>query len=106
MIRNGTRSKVASKQIKHGDPLLCTYATKLPSPSVCSCGSKRSFEFQVMPQILNLLLTESTMENCIDWGSIYVFTCSKSCKIDGYKREEAFVLNFDSSSNIPTNNPP
>ncbi|XP_029000618.1 programmed cell death protein 2 [Betta splendens] len=47
----------------------------------CSCGGKRIFEFQVMPQLLNTLCVDST-EASIDWGTLAVYTCSNSCNHD------------------------
>lgn len=47
----------------------------------CSCGSKRMFEFQVMPQLLNSLCVDTTGAS-IDWGTVAVFTCSISCNCD------------------------
>ncbi|CAL1603920.1 unnamed protein product [Knipowitschia caucasica] len=54
----------------------------------CSCGSKRIFEFQVMPQLLNSLCVDSTGAS-IDWGTVAVFTCSLSCS-----REEHYYSEF------------
>ncbi|UKK00820.2 apoptosis regulatory protein [Theileria orientalis] len=52
-----------------------------------NCGSVRSFEFQVLPQILHYLKSDR-----IDFGSISVYTCSKSCKIENkYQKEVVFM---------------
>eukprot|EP01100_Stratorugosa_tubuloviscum_P006298 TRINITY_DN272_c0_g2_i1.p1 TRINITY_DN272_c0_g2~~TRINITY_DN272_c0_g2_i1.p1 ORF type:complete len:222 (+),score=90.77 TRINITY_DN272_c0_g2_i1:22-687(+) len=49
----------------------------------CSkCNSKRVFEFQLMPQLLynmNIERTTSDVQNSVDWGTLLVYTCSKSC---------------------------
>lgn len=62
----------------------------IPSDDVippCCCGSKRVFEFQVMPQLLNNLSVDSIGAS-IDWGTIAVFTCSVSCScVDHYIQE-------------------
>ncbi|XP_038557192.1 programmed cell death protein 2 [Micropterus salmoides] len=47
----------------------------------CTCGAKRIFEFQVMPQLLNSLCVDSTGAS-IDWGTLAVYTCSASCNND------------------------
>ncbi|XP_026234662.1 programmed cell death protein 2 [Anabas testudineus] len=47
----------------------------------CTCGAKRVFEFQVMPQLLNSLCVDSTGAS-IDWGTVAVYTCSDSCNHD------------------------
>ncbi|XP_040889802.1 programmed cell death protein 2 [Toxotes jaculatrix] len=47
----------------------------------CICGARRTFEFQVMPQLLNSLRVDSTGAS-IDWGILAVYTCSASCDHD------------------------
>jgi len=42
------------------------------------CGSKRSFEFQVLPQLLYFLDIES-YENPIDFGTLSIYTCDNLC---------------------------
>ncbi|XP_051866929.1 programmed cell death protein 2 [Pristis pectinata] len=44
----------------------------------CSCGTKREFEFQVMPQLLNQLKVDCLGES-LDWGTLIVYTCAQSC---------------------------
>lgn len=51
--------------------------TDIPS---CSCGAKRQFEFQVMPQMLSHLQVDQ-LGNSLDWGTLCVYTCSNSCQI-------------------------
>lgn len=45
----------------------------------CTCGSKRAFEFQVMPQLLNSLNVDSGPDPGIDWGTLAVYSCANSC---------------------------
>lgn len=60
----------------------------------CLCGSKRIFEFQVMPQLLNSLSVDSTGAS-IDWGTVAVFTCSLSCDCeDHYSTEFVWKQDF------------
>ncbi|XP_035538005.1 programmed cell death protein 2 isoform X2 [Morone saxatilis] len=47
----------------------------------CTCGAKRIFEFQVMPQLLNSLCVDSKGAS-IDWGTLAVYACSASCYHD------------------------
>ncbi|GFW32474.1 programmed cell death protein 2 [Trichonephila clavipes] len=63
----------------------------------CSCGAKRIFEFQVMPQLLNYLSIDSG--DIVDWGTLAVYTCSKSCEqgIGNYMKE--FIWKQDVSDN-------
>jgi len=100
-----SRVRRAPQQIiryqRSGEPLLCTFTAKLPEISACSkCGGQRSFEFQVMPQILCVLGLGSELQEAVDWGSIYIFTCNKDCDIEGYVEEFAAVLDFD-KTNLP-----
>ena len=49
-------------------------------PNCENCGSKRVFEFQIMPQLLySLKLDKSVKEQSIDWGTLIIYTCEKSC---------------------------
>jgi len=94
------RIRRAPRQIvryqRRGEPLLCSYSTPLPAPSSCSsCGSTRSLEFQIMPQLLSVMGLGSEVEGGVDWGSIYVYTCDRSCDIEGYAEEEWAILHFD-----------
>uniref|UniRef100_A0A8C5KTN5 Programmed cell death 2 n=1 Tax=Jaculus jaculus TaxID=51337 RepID=A0A8C5KTN5_JACJA len=53
----------------------------------CRCGSKRIFEFQVMPQLLNYLKADR-LGKSVDWGVLAVFTCAESCSLGtGYTEE-------------------
>ncbi|XP_042638193.1 programmed cell death protein 2 [Orycteropus afer afer] len=62
----------------------------------CPCGAKRVFEFQVMPQLLNLLKADS-LGRSIDWGVLAVFTCADSCTLGAGYAEE-FVWKQDVSA--------
>jgi len=60
----------------------------------CSCGSERQFEFQVLPQMINYLGVETTMES-IDWGTLCVYTCADNCtKGPAYKTEFVWKQDF------------
>ncbi|XP_054450932.1 programmed cell death protein 2 [Pteronotus mesoamericanus] len=53
----------------------------------CPCGSRRAFEFQVMPQLLNHLKADR-LGRSLDWGVLAVFTCAESCGLgSGYAEE-------------------
>jgi len=61
------------------------------------CGGKRVFEFQIMPQLLNIVKLDNNSsqnmnEATVDWGTIAIYTCEKSCNSSGnqYKREFAW----------------
>ncbi|XP_057688809.1 programmed cell death protein 2 [Corythoichthys intestinalis] len=73
-----------------GSPLWVS-SQHIPSDAdipVCTCGAKRIFEFQVMPQLLNSLHVDST-EASIDWGTLAVYTCSVNCN-----HEEQYCLEY------------
>ncbi|KAK0149521.1 Programmed cell death protein 2 [Merluccius polli] len=65
----------------------------------CTCGAKRSFEFQVMPQLLNSLCVDSTGAS-IDWGTLAVYSCSVSCNNDGYCMEFLWKQDFSSEQHL------
>ncbi|XP_061846903.1 programmed cell death protein 2 isoform X2 [Colius striatus] len=62
----------------------------------CSCGAKRIFEFQIMPQLLNHLKVDSLGES-IDWGTLVVYTCADNCG-EGNKYLEEFIWKQDFSA--------
>ncbi|XP_015241960.1 PREDICTED: programmed cell death protein 2 [Cyprinodon variegatus] len=67
----------------------------------CICGAKRTFEFQVMPQLLNSLYVDSTGAS-IDWGTVAVYTCSASCNHgDQYCSEFIWKQDFSSDQQTP-----
>jgi pre-rRNA-processing protein TSR4 len=47
------------------------------------CGGPRTFEFQIMPQLLHFLHVERVerdwTEKAIDWGTLAIYTCAQSC---------------------------
>ncbi|KAG7236021.1 hypothetical protein INR49_001419 [Caranx melampygus] len=68
----------------------------------CTCGAKRTFEFQVMPQLLNSLSVDATGAS-IDWGTLAVYTCSISCKHgDQYCPEFIWKQDFSSDQTDKT----
>ena len=62
---------------------LWTSRNRQPTPQdipLCErCGAARRFEFQVMPQCINLLNVDSSDDDAPDWATIAVYTCSRSC---------------------------
>ncbi len=66
-------------------------------PNCSHCGSKRVFEFQVNPQLLNYLGIEESKSvlSSIDWAGLYVYTCSKSCKAGNKGLVEEFIYKQD-----------
>ncbi|KAM6977891.1 programmed cell death protein 2 [Aplochiton taeniatus] len=66
--RGGSPLWLSSEHIPSGDDI-----------PQCTCGSKRVFEFQVMPQLLNSLAVDSGPDSGIDWGTLAIYSCSDSC---------------------------
>ncbi|XP_069463029.1 programmed cell death protein 2 [Ambystoma mexicanum] len=89
------KNKIASapKQVlrycRGGDPIWisCEHIPQETDIPNCSCGAKRIFEFQVMPQLLNHLNVDS-LEDSIDWGTLAVFTCADNCGDEQQYTEE------------------
>merc|ERR1712142_96107 len=86
---------------RRGKPLLCAAQPALTIPENCElCGGTRSFEFQVMPQLLSELQLGLEADAGMDWGSLYIFTCDKSCQIEGYTKEQVQLVQFE-MTNLP-----
>lgn len=47
-------------------------------PNCATCNGRRTFEFQIMPQMLNELKNYD-----LDWGVIAIYTCEKDCDVKG-----------------------
>ena len=63
-------------------------------PDCPICKSKRRFEFQILPTLVSFIVPKESVEfndTTLDFGSIAVYTCSKSCALDVEYAEE-FVL--------------
>ncbi|GAQ82545.1 putative programmed cell death protein [Klebsormidium nitens] len=61
-------------------------------PPCPECGSERIFEFQVLPQLLYYMHVDSSDPETLDWGTIAVYTCGKSCKGKEAYQEEVVWL--------------
>lgn len=75
-------------------PLLITDKT-LPAPSGCQhCGAPRVFELQLMPPLVYLLRTSSGVD--VEFGTVLVYTCSKSCwQVGSSAREEYVYVQYE-----------
>ncbi|XP_013932032.1 PREDICTED: programmed cell death protein 2-like [Thamnophis sirtalis] len=65
----------------NGQPLFITqpsadFQTRVPRCN--NCKSKRIFEFQLMPTLVNMLKTREN-DTSIEFGTAVVYTCEKSC---------------------------
>lgn len=66
---------------RHGTPLWISDHGMLNQsivPNCVQCNGRRTFEFQIMPQMLNELKNYE-----LDWGVIVVYTCEKDCDVNG-----------------------
>uniref|UniRef100_A0A915D3T6 MYND-type domain-containing protein n=1 Tax=Ditylenchus dipsaci TaxID=166011 RepID=A0A915D3T6_9BILA len=81
---------------RNGVPLLATDHSSIPEkiPN-CLCGAARHFEFQLMPHLVSLLDVDSLGES-LDWATVLVYSCSKSCQLanDGYAMEFVYKQDF------------
>ncbi|XP_067854295.1 programmed cell death protein 2-like isoform X2 [Heptranchias perlo] len=48
-------------------------------PACRICGSRRVFEFQLMPALINLLKSASSEEVSVEFGTVLIYTCERSC---------------------------
>ncbi|EFJ44292.1 programmed cell death protein 2, C terminal [Volvox carteri f. nagariensis] len=48
-------------------------------PPCCHCGSPRTHEFQVLPQLLHYLHLDEEDPASPDWSTLVAFTCAASC---------------------------
>ncbi|KAI9104797.1 programmed cell death protein 2 [Phlyctochytrium arcticum] len=60
-------------------------------PPCPHCKGRRSFEFQIMPQLLNVLQIDHFTPNALDWGTLMVFSCGASCQPEGVNYMEEIV---------------
>lgn len=87
---------------RKGKPLWCSSENKLSDnlvPDCNHCGSKRCYEFQIMPQLLNYMQIEHNINTGIDWGMIAVYTCEENCissTNNAYLNEFLHAQNFSS----------
>ena len=89
---------------------------QLASIPVCAfCGSRRIFECQLMPNLINVVMKSSdevrqggsqvesnkrrTAEQGMEWGTCMIFTCERDCTESDEKndvwREEVVVVQWD-----------
>lgn len=78
----------------NSEPLWITdNANEIAVPNCDNCGFERTFEFQIMPQLLNHL-----NEDKLDWGVLAVYTCKNDCGVVGGGYSKEFLIKQDVSS--------
>ena len=63
-------------------------------PNCEVCGGKRTFEFQLLPTLVESLRIEGQKSPAVEFGSVFVFTCTANCwesKGSSLRAEFAFV---------------
>ncbi|KAF9151268.1 Programmed cell death protein 2 [Linnemannia schmuckeri] len=65
-------------------------------PACPDCGQERTFEFQILPQMLNYLGIDHSAEDALDFGTVLVYSCKENCHVEGkhYQPEIAIVQYF------------
>lgn len=107
-----TVSKCPEQIIRYcykGDPLVYGTVPHSSKISRCSCGSPRTFEFQIMPSISNFIVPNVDMSGLslegLDIGTVYIYTCSSNCWFKGrdkMKFELALVEKDDTAKKEST----
>nr|CAB3451710.1 unnamed protein product [Digitaria exilis] len=77
-------------------PLWAVASGALPAggaPPCARCGGARRFELQLMPQLLHFFHVEACDPDPVDWATVVVYTCARSCGGggSGYVEEFAWV---------------
>ncbi|KAF9963250.1 Programmed cell death protein 2 [Modicella reniformis] len=65
-------------------------------PLCPDCGRERTFEFQILPQLLNHLGIDHSATDALDFGTVLIFSCKDNCHMGGkyYQHEIALVQHF------------
>jgi|TARA_B110000238_G_scaffold103622_1_gene112784 pre-rRNA-processing protein TSR4 len=93
-LRRSDQTQVVRYCFEDGAEPLWPSVTKAPNhrdvknvPNCARCGAKRRFEFQILPQLINHLDVDCELASAVDFGSIAVYTCSRSCAPPETKKE-------------------
>ncbi|KAK7091560.1 programmed cell death protein 2-like [Littorina saxatilis] len=86
----------------NGSPLLMSKPRGTSTVDRCQhCGSSQVFELQLVPPLIPLLKLPGETESLVEFGTVLVYTCSKSCWSDSEGwREESVILQHDPYHNI------
>jgi pre-rRNA-processing protein TSR4 len=92
-------SQILRYCFEDGASPMCPSPEGIPSPDsipLCPhCKGPRKFEFQIMPQLLNILGVDPSDDNALDWGTIAIYSCAASCTTASegvsYSKEYAWV---------------
>lgn len=78
------------------EPLWVSALSPLTEDVECcpQCKSERTFEFQIMPQLLAYLKLDDTNPYALDFGTMIVYTCSKNCEVKSVNEEAFYRQDF------------
>jgi pre-rRNA-processing protein TSR4 len=62
------------------------------------CGSERTFEFQILPQLLYYLKMDPTSKDALDWGTLLIYTCARNCHVTNTNYIQEVIWKQDFSS--------
>lgn len=90
-----------------GPPLLLSEPPCSPAqmvPACGACGGSRTFELQLMPALVSLLQAADGGGGQVEFGTVLVYTCTKSCWGAGSTRplEEECVVQQDPDQHLFT----
>ncbi|KAG0303547.1 Programmed cell death protein 2, partial [Dissophora globulifera] len=65
-------------------------------PPCPHCGQERTFEFQILPQLLNYMAIDHSASDALDFGTVLVYSCKDNCHVEDkhYQHEVALVQHF------------
>ncbi|KAG0226877.1 Programmed cell death protein 2 [Actinomortierella wolfii] len=65
-------------------------------PPCPHCHKERTFEFQILPQLLNYMAIDHSRADALDFGTVLVYSCKENCHVEGkhYLDEVVFVQQF------------
>ncbi|KAG0023606.1 Programmed cell death protein 2 [Podila clonocystis] len=65
-------------------------------PACPDCQGPRTFEFQIMPQLINYLAIDHSASDALDFGTVLVYSCKENCHVAGkhYQHEIALAQHF------------
>ncbi|KAL5019242.1 hypothetical protein ScPMuIL_004964 [Solemya velum] len=65
------------------------------------CGADKVFELQLMPALIHQLHYAGQEETAVEFGTVLIFTCRKSCWVDGDSvRAETVIVQADPDSHL------
>jgi pre-rRNA-processing protein TSR4 len=76
---------------RNPDPLWVNAEAKPNNIPACPCGQPRTFEFQIMPQLLQHLGIDHSDPDSLDFGSLMIYSCAESCDYGSTSYHEEYI---------------